>query len=217
MNKIVRYISCFLLIALFCTLAVGCESDALTEDKNTYTTSTTTAASVADKNETEAPVPITLEFEATVSYANWSVDPLIKSLALNSELTENKKDRIPVYRFDTLEDLEGFKTDFGEILSMSAGYDEIPSFEEATAKYDEAFFEENSILLVYVTASSGSYRYQIVDIEITEGSLIVQAKKTNSPQIGTCDMAGWFLTVAIPDEKLADITVFDARLDNSSN
>ena len=53
----------------------------------------------------------------------------------------------PIYKFDTLEELTQFKDslDYPEMLSFA--YDEVPPFNEVTAKYDEAFFSENTLLL----------------------------------------------------------------------
>ena len=98
------------------------------------------------------------------------------------------------------------------ILSVDQSYDEIPSFNTATAKYDEAFFEENSLMAVYVTASSGSCRFGVDSVAFDNERFCVHVKQTNHPEIFTQDMAGWFITVAIPDQMAKGCFTFDADL-----
>ena len=113
--------------------------------------------------------------------------------------------------------MEQFKTDVKDVLSIDCGYDEVPSFNETTSKYDEVFFAENTLMLVYVEASSGSYRYGVDSVYHTDGNFCIHVKQTNNPEVGTCDMAGWFITVAVPDSMIADCTEFDADFNNNEN
>lgn len=155
-------------------------------------------------------------FDITVSYANYTGDDRIYTSALNTQKMYISSVRhLPVYRFDTLSDLERFKENFGDALTMDRGHNEISSFRDATAKYDNAFFAENTLMLVYVTASSGSYRYGVESVFCDGQTLSVQVEQTNRSSIGTavtCDMAGWFITVAVPDSMVAGCTEFDAAL-----
>ena len=158
--------------------------------------------------------PVDEVFDITVSYANWGDLDEIYSNALNiDKIDTNEFDNInhlPIYKFDTLAELEQFKNDVKDVLSIDSGYDEVPSFNESTAKYDENFFTENTLMLVYVEASSGSYRYGVDSVYHADGNFCIHVKQTNSPEIGTDDMAGWFITVAVSDSMVADCTVFDA-------
>lgn len=155
-------------------------------------------------------------FDIIVSYANYTGDDRIYTSALNTQKMYISSVRhLPVYRFDTLGELERFKENFGDTLTMDRGYNEIPSFRDATAKYDNAFFAENTLMLVYVTASSGSYRYGVESVFCDGQTLSVQVEQTNRSSIGTavtCDMAGWFITVAVPDSMVAGCTAFDAAM-----
>ncbi len=155
-------------------------------------------------------------FDITVSYANYTGDDRIYTSALNTQKMYISSVRhLPVYRFDTLGELERFKENFGDVLTMDRGYNEVPSFREATAKYDSAFFAENTLMLVYVTASSGSYRYGVESVFCDGQTLSVQVEQSNRSSIGTavtCDMAGWFVTVAVPDSMAAGCAEFDAAL-----
>ena len=166
------------------------------------------------ENETQpGGTPVDELFDITVSYANWGELTEIYTKALNiDKMVMSSVMRLPIYKFDTLVELEQFKNDVKDVLSIEQGYDEVPSFNESTAKYDESFFAENTLMLVYVEATSGSYRYGVDSIYHADGNFCIHIKQTNNPEIHSDDMSGWFITVAVPDSMVADCTIFDADL-----
>lgn len=90
-------------------------------------------------------IPITSEKSdgAVLSYASWTEDEKIYTNSLNiTEVKNHNHLHPPVYKFDTIYDLQHFKDTFGEILTMDAGLDEVPSFNAATKKYDNVFFKK---------------------------------------------------------------------------
>ena len=145
----------------------------------------------------------------------------LDSGALNADrMTISSVLHFPIYKFDTLEELTQFKDSLEHPESLSSRsykYDEMPSFNEVTAKYDEAFFSENTLLLVYVVASTGSYRFAVDTITGDGTGLCVQIAETTHAEVVTDDMAGWFITVAIPDSAAAAYTEFDAVLAEGSD
>ncbi len=160
--------------------------------------------------------PVEEAFDITVSYASWTDESEIYFGALNADkMAYSSVQHLPIYKFDTLEDLEQFKLTFGEALAMDYGYDEVPSFNDTTDQYDETFFEENTLMLVYVGASSGTYRFGVHSVFCDENSFCIHVEQVNDPEIVTEDMAGWFVTVAVPDSMVANCTEFDADLNNS--
>ncbi|MBR3975929.1 MAG: hypothetical protein IKJ88_08720 [Clostridia bacterium] len=160
-------------------------------------------------------VKLQQEFEATISYANYAEYDKLFADALNRD-DLNSNLFLPLYCFDTLNDLEQFKEIYGNILTMDSGYDEIPSFNDATSKYDSAFFEENSLVLVYVTAGSGTFRFGVESVGYDENFFGVYIEQTNNPEVYTMDMAGWFITLAVPDALLENCHEFVAVLVNTS-
>ncbi len=153
------------------------------------------------------------DYEKTVSYAGWSEDDKIHTSCLNFEqMSLNSVKHFPIFKIDTLKDLQDFKTNYGDVLSMTQGYDEMPSFEDITNEYDEKFFDGNSLFVVYVTASSGSYRFDVDNVYCDDESFRVHIKQTNNPEIYTEDMAGWFITVAVENEIVSTCRFFDADL-----
>lgn len=154
-------------------------------------------------------------FDIAVSYANWAEASEVYFGALNKDkMAISSVQHLPIYRFDTLEDLEEFKLTFGEVLAMDYGYDEVPSFNDITAKYDKTFFEENTLMLVYVGANSGTYRFGVNSVFCDGNSFCIHVEQINEPEVTTDDMAGWFITVAVPDSMVENCTEFDADLNN---
>ena len=150
-------------------------------------------------------------FDITVSYANWGDLNNLYFHALNADkMIISSVRHLPIYKFDTLAELQQFKDNVKDTLTIDCGYDEVPSFNDATATYDPAFLQKNTLLLVYVEASSGSYRYGVDSVYHADGNFCVHVKQTNYPEIVTDDMAGWFITVAVPDSLAETCTTFDA-------
>lgn len=118
-------------------------------------------------------------FDIAVSYANWAELNEVYAKALNTEkMAISSVRHLPIFKLDTSEDLEQFKSDFGDTLTMEYGYDEVPSFNEVTAKYDEEFFKENTIMLVFVEASSGSCRFGVNSVYCDGNSFCVHVEQT---------------------------------------
>lgn len=115
---------------------------------------------------------------------------------------------LPILKFDSMEELQAFKDGFSG--SMEISWNEIPSFEDATKGMDAAYFRSNTLFVIHIRATSGSYRYGARDISVDGGSLCVQIEQTNHPEYGTADMMNWFMVVTVPKSKTADCLVFDA-------
>jgi len=164
------------------------------------------------------PIDTTWMEDPDTTVSRVSSSEVLDSGALNEDrMTISSVLHFPIYKFDTLEELTQFKDslDYPEMLSFA--YDEVPPFNEVTAKYDEAFFSENTLLLVYVVASTGTYRFAVDTITGDGTGLCVHIAETTHAEVVTADMAGWFITVAVPDSAAATYTEFDAVLAEGSD
>ena len=152
-------------------------------------------------------------FGVQVSHGGWTDDDAMYTLALNTALmSENSVRHLPIYRFDLQSDLTQFCEHFGETMALDQPYDGVKSFTDVAAAYDEAFFEEHSLIVVYVAANSGSYRYGVESIAYGGAALTVHVQQTNDPEGVTEDMEGWFVTAAVKDAELEHCTGYDADL-----
>lgn len=127
---------------------------------------------------------------------------------LNLEkMSENEIEHLPVYKMDTLEELEQFKQVLYKVDDIfGAG----GSLEEITEGYDEEFFRENTLILVYLHASSSSYIYQVESVNIYENTFYIHVEDVFEDNYAELATADWFVTVSVPDSVIADCTDFDA-------
>ncbi len=152
-------------------------------------------------------------FAFTVSPANPYFGKELYSSALNSaKMSEDKMMHLPIFKMETVGELAAFQTSFGNSLSRGSDREDFLSFEAVTKKYDEAFFEKNTLLVVYVTPDSGSYRYGVKDILSDGESLLVAVEQTNKPTAVTMDLVGWLISVEMPKTATAEKNTFDATL-----
>lgn len=155
-------------------------------------------------------------FDIAVSHANWAEESEIYFGALNKDkMAISSVQHLPIYKFDTLEELERFKSAYDSSNLDMEGY--TPSFNNTTAKYDETFFTDNTLILVFVGASSGTYRFGVNSVFCDGASLCIHVEQTNNPEVVTDDTAGWLITVAVPDSMVENCTEFDADLNNDFN
>ncbi|MBR0341342.1 MAG: hypothetical protein IJH64_03745, partial [Oscillospiraceae bacterium] len=153
----------------------------------------------------------TLGVKTHVVYAGWTEDGRILSECLNpSAMAISSVRHLPIYKFETRADLDRFIENFQD---LDQGYDDVPSFNEIALSYDDSFFENYAVILAYVTASSGSYRFDIQEVIIDGSSFCIDVVRTkNHPKVGTADMAGWFVIAEVLDSDIAGVAVFDAKL-----
>ncbi|MBR3680519.1 MAG: hypothetical protein IKL79_00765 [Clostridia bacterium] len=157
-------------------------------------------------------------FNSTFSRAGSGGNSEFWNNSLNAaKLNEGNQSNLPIYKFDTLSDLEKFKSDFGGENGFNHGWDEVPSLNDATINCDDQFFARYTLMLVCVEAGSGSYRFGFKDITVADNYFCVNIEQTNHPQGGTDDMAYWFITVTVPDSMVANITEFDAKMVSNMN
>ena len=156
-------------------------------------------------------------FDIVTAYAGYTDDSAFYLAAENSDtFHQSSVLHLPIYRIDTKEQLDTFLDAHGSLFDLDQGYDDVPSINGALERFDEAFFSQNTLALVYVTASSGSYRYDVSSIYCTSDSFCVHVERTNSPQVHTDDMAGWFLMIGVPDTMLSGVTKMDADMNTAT-
>ena len=73
--------------------------------------------------------------------------------------------------------------------------------------YDDAFFKNNDLLMIFNKEGSGSVRYDVTDVAIESGHCNVTVQ-TVEPD-GSCDIAFWLIFVSIPKDVSSSITKYD--------
>lgn len=154
------------------------------------------------------------EYEISVAYAGSCCTDLIYTMSLNrerSDLSVGAERELPIYRLDQQKDVAWFYETFGTTFDLEHDHELWLSFQRIVSKYDKAFFSANSLMLTYIYTGSGSYRFGVREVLCENQHFSISVEQTNNPEMGTCDMAGWFLIVAVPDDLVDDCTTFGAR------
>ncbi len=159
------------------------------------------------------PIRPSSPYNALVSWVNWTDDSRIYTLALNSGMINVGAIKcLPIFKCESTQDLQNFKSTFSETLTLNQSYDECPSFEAAVSGFDAAFFENNTLFLVYVDASSGSYRFNLAYYSVTNGTFLARIIQTNAPEWWTEDMAGWMIVIPVSNDQLEAVEKYNAIL-----
>ena len=75
--------------------------------------------------------------------------------------------------------------------------DQLPD-DEAFKAYDEAFFQNNALILVTQSVATGSARLTIDEISVDNGVATVKISQSVSGDVATSDMAAWLLWAEVP-------------------
>lgn len=133
--------------------------------------------------------------------------------ALNSDkMYISSVQHLPIHRIENMEELSSFREHFSN-GNAETGEGGIPSFDEWADAVDEVFFEKNTLLLVYVPASSGSLRYYVSHVALSENSLSVHViQRSTKGRPVSHDIASWFAAVSMEKACLENCEFFDADL-----
>lgn len=78
----------------------------------------------------------------------------------------------------------------------AASADSTIGFVMAVEGYDEAWFEENVLVLVILEEGSGSNRHEVKGVT-AKGEILIERIV---PEVGTCDMAVWHIMLELPKD-----------------
>lgn len=82
-----------------------------------------------------------------------------------------------------------------ELYALDGFSTEDPGFWGACSKYDDAYFRDRFLLMVLTQSGSGSTRFQVDTMEMTEDGQLAIAIHTEMPEFGTADMAQWHILI----------------------
>ena len=162
--------------------------------------------------------PINPAYGNTVAYAGWTDDERIYENALNKDILQGKDGvHLPVYKVDTLEDLAAFKDSYGDVFTMNEGREQYLSFDDTVARVQwntEAFYNEYTMLVVYVPAENGSLRFHVADVQTKNETFNIFVGQGHASLVSD-EMAGWFILMEVEDEEMTQYKSFNAFLNNA--
>lgn len=150
----------------------------------------------------------------TISYVGWTDNQILYDNALNKDFLQSQpNDHLPMFKMDTVEQLEQFKNTFNSVFDFNTGYDSVLSFNGAISKAQwesEAFFKDNTLIIVYIPTNDSSLRFFVQDVITTDNSICISIQQKSVEQSQANDKAGWFLLMQVTDEEINKYTSFDA-------
>lgn len=120
---------------------------------------------------TYEPIPFQATIYRTNGYFEDAEYPVVMAIATKQELAE--------YLKQTRYDMERFEA----------------------SMYDEAFFKENTLILIVLQENSGSITHEITDVYINDGVMTFDIHR-NIPEIGTTDMAQYHVAIVISKQHM---------------
>jgi hypothetical protein len=177
-----------------------------------------TAVAIELVSEPASPDPTRADYTASFFRADSQADggfDVITALAVNADMLIISSVRhIPVIVIDSAGALADFISAAKDYYQFDVAYDDNASFTENAAKYDDAFFNDNKLLILCTQETSGSIRHEIKDTVISGDTLSVEVEAL-VPEVGTDDMADWFILLEVPRVELDGVSTYDAYYTNS--
>ncbi len=135
----------------------------------------------------------------------------VNALNFTQKVPSNNR-HLPTYKFESKAEIDAFIDKYSDEANLT---EYMPFFSEGKAKYNNTFFESKALILAYVEASSGSYQYGVKGIDNNGQSFVIHVEQINydDDMVGTADMAGHFVTVAVDKDLIKNCTVFDADVE----
>ena len=164
------------------------------------------------------PIEISSDMEGAVdiiqSWAGWTGEGPVWSCLNASKLQYSSVQHLPIHKFDTRRELESFMDNAGAYLTMDDASKGVPSFTGTASRYDEAFFDTYTLIVVYIPSgnSGRTFRVSGMNHNYHTETFTVHIEETANSQIKENKQSGWFMSVAVPDVELDGLTEFDADL-----
>ena len=187
------------------------ESEAVTEsESSTVTESSLTVEESSEEENSEQSEEESIEIPEIIRDFTVSKAPLLfsdESRVYEKAVSDGNK--LPVvYKFDTREELDSFKSEYDDLFHFKN-----PSscgFNEATVKYDDAFFENNTLIVIYLESPSYADEYTVGEIYNDLSTVRIQVVLTD---LGWDQgMGGKFITVAMPDALMKNVNTYIAEI-----
>ncbi len=155
-------------------------------------------------------------YESAYAWVNYSADGYnaMVERAENRD-TERRYGNVehltPVVMLESKEEFDAFYKEMSAYFSFEQNWDDCIPFSTQAKHYTADFFENNTLFIAYLEEPTTSNRHAIEEVRIEKGVLEIRICRSK-PQTGDSAMAGWFLSVGVEKETIADCTGYDAYI-----
>lgn len=112
------------------------------------------------------------------------------------------------------QELDSFLTLAQSYFSLNASMSNKETFNVVVKKYDQAFFQENGIVIVFIPSESVSISYKLADAALNGEDLHITVEKEHPEGELSEQPAGWFMAVELPQTIISQASYFTADCKN---
>ncbi len=157
-------------------------------------------------------------YESALTAASYfgDLDALFMA-SLNAErMYESKLNHLPIHKLESYEELESFSNDYKDKLALTERTNDHRSFEKTVEKYNEEFFEDNLLFIVYVQSKNKHTSFFNIDTVYNDGEsfCVNLTEKSYSAEEG--EKSGYIAVIATSKKDVESCKSFDAVLDTVS-
>ncbi len=134
-------------------------------------------------------------------------------LTVNREQLEDGSNQYPMYRCDSVEELNAFRERYQGVFNLQTKYDSIASFETVSASFTAEYFERYSLFIIYMKTGTTSYpNFRVKEITFVGDQLDLYVECEPIPlDTAVNGMAGGFmLSVTLPKYQIGHVRRFNA-------
>ena len=130
-------------------------------------------------------------------------------------MARNSVEGCPLFRIDTMDDLEEFRVMIGKVADTSLENEDLPSFDKAVEEYDEEFFAENSLMVAYVHTSSEKFDVVLKGMSIKDSYFYMFMERTEEQNAYSDYFWPGLIIKEVADSDLKDVTDYVAQYGDS--
>lgn len=153
-------------------------------------------------------LPALFDISSAMSYSMFDENK-IKLSAINADkMNDEEVTHLPVFKFDTAEEFNAFLSEFDK--EFDSGYSNADDFREKMKEYDDAYFEDKSVILVYFKTGSSNVSYNVESVYFDGETFCLNFRQSTSGDGGLAVMSSWMTAVGVEKSFTADCSYYDA-------
>lgn len=123
---------------------------------------------------------------------------------------------LPVVRIESENELNHFCEHFEDTFEYNILFEDMAlTFSQSKELYTKGFFEENNLLVVYVSASDEKDRFEPISIFLDGDSLFIGIREKRYKDAENTTPTGWLIVYEVPSGPLNEITQIEAYISNT--
>ena len=149
-----------------------------------------------------------------VGYNKYAYSKMIEAGGIPPKAILSSIQSLPVVKVTSKTELMNFANKMDGVMSFKESYSDTPSFSHVSKEYNEEYFKNTTLFLVYISAGSTSHRHTVEYVSKSLGVLSIGISEI-VPESGDTAMEGWLIAIDAPKEQIEDIESIDARLSST--